>query len=92
MTRSHDAGFGAMKPGRVKVRQEKCSLSRLLLEDMGVSELYLGRAQSRNFSFNQGQQLLAARVVADLQEERTVPFHLEELPPNEELLKHRSFS
>jgi hypothetical protein len=53
-----------------------------------MTQLDLGRPQSRNLSLDERQQLLAATVIADLQQERTVFFQLAKLPPNAEFLKH----
>jgi hypothetical protein len=64
----------------------------LVLEDVRITEFYLRHPQSRNFGLDQGQQLLAARVIALLQQERTVPFQLAELPPGSEFPKHLAVS
>ena len=68
------------------------AFSRLPLEDVRIPELDLRRPESRKFSLNQGQQLLAAWIILHLQEERTVFFQLAKLPPDAEFLKHRAYS
>jgi hypothetical protein len=66
--------------------------SCLILEDVRIPELYLGRPQSRNFGLDQGQQFLAAGIILELQEKRSVFFQLAKFPPNAEFLKHLAVS
>jgi hypothetical protein len=66
--------------------------SCLVLEDVRIPEFDLGRPESRNLSLDQRQQLLAARIISELEQERTVFFQLAKLPPDAEFLKHHAVS
>jgi hypothetical protein len=62
------------------------------LEDVRIPEFDLTGSEIRNLFFDQRQQLLAARIILVLEQERSVLFQLSEFPPNAEFLKHLAAS